>query len=115
MAKSVLVMDMPESCSKCKFLYEFQGIKKCQLMNVLNNGESRLSQHIFTEKRHDWCPLRELPEKANHPAYCDNGRFDKGWNACLDTILEKKVNENVMPGTRNEKRTEGAQENEKRK
>lgn len=28
MAKAVLVMDMPESCSKCKFLYEFQGIKK---------------------------------------------------------------------------------------
>ena len=44
MDKAILVMDMPESCSKCKFLYEFQGIKKCQLMNVLNNGASRLSQ-----------------------------------------------------------------------
>lgn len=88
MAKAVLVMDMPESCSMCKFLYEFQGIKKCQLMNVLNNGASRLSQNTFTEKRHEKCPLRELPEKANHPAYCDNGRFDKGWNACLDEILK---------------------------
>lgn len=29
MAKAVLIMDMPESCSKCKFMYEFQGIKKC--------------------------------------------------------------------------------------
>jgi hypothetical protein len=38
MPKAVLVMNMPESCSMCKFLYEFQGIKKCQLMNVLNNG-----------------------------------------------------------------------------
>lgn len=28
MPKAVLVMDMPESCSECKFLYEFQGIKK---------------------------------------------------------------------------------------
>ena len=63
MAKAVLVMDMPESCSMCKFLYEFQGIKKCQLMNVLNNGASRLSQNTFTEKRHEKCPLRELPEK----------------------------------------------------
>ena len=35
MAKAVWVMDMPGSCSKCKFLYEFQCIKKCQLMNVL--------------------------------------------------------------------------------
>lgn len=65
MAKAVWVMDMPGSCSKCKFLYEFQGIKKCQLMNVLNNGASKLSQSTFTEKRHDWCPLRELPEKRN--------------------------------------------------
>lgn len=86
MAKAVLVMDMPESCSKCKFLYEFQGIKKCLLMNVLNNGASMLSQNTFTKKRHDKCPLRELPEKANHPDYCDNGRFDKGWNACLEEI-----------------------------
>lgn len=88
MTKAILIMNMPESCSECKFLYEFQGIKKCQLMNVLNNGASRLSQNTFTEKRHKKCPLRELPEKANHPAYCDNGRFDKGWNACLDEILK---------------------------
>lgn len=63
MAKAVLVMDMPESCSMCKFLYEFQGVKKCQLMNVLYGGASKLSQNAFTEKRHEKCPLRELPER----------------------------------------------------
>lgn len=86
MPKAVLVIDMPESCSKCKFMYEFQGIKKCQLMNVLNNGASRLSQSTFTQKRHDWCPLRELPERSDHPEHCDNGMFDAGWNGCLDAI-----------------------------
>ena len=97
MAKAVLVMDMPESCSKCKFMYEFQGIKKCQLMNVLNGGASRLSQNSFTEKRHEKCPLRELPEKkvadkrlAISPL--TEGllkEFEKGWNACLDAIENK--------------------------
>lgn len=88
MPKAVLVMDMPESCSKCKFIYEFQGIKKCQLMNVLNNGASKLSQSTFTQKRHDWCPLRELPEKVHN----DNGfdeysdGYDDGFNACLKKI-----------------------------
>ena len=88
MKKAVLVMDMPESCSKCKFIYEFQGIKKCQLMNVLNNGASKLSQSTFTQKRHDWCPLRELPEKVHN----DNGYdeysdgYDAGFNACLNEI-----------------------------
>jgi hypothetical protein len=32
-------------------------------MNVLYGGASKLSQNTFTAKRHDWCPLRELPEK----------------------------------------------------
>lgn len=67
MPKAVLVMDMPESCSMCKFLYEFQGIKKCQLMNVLNNGASRLSQNTFTVKRHEKCPLDVNIE--NHGKY----------------------------------------------
>jgi len=97
MSKAILVMDMPESCSKCKFMYEFQGIKKCQLMNVLNNGASKLSQSTFTQKRHDLCPLRELPEKnLNNPElkpgvyYTEKGYevFKSGWNACLDEILK---------------------------
>lgn len=89
MAKAALIIDMPESCGECKFLYEFQGIKKCQLMNVLNNGASRLSQNTFTEKRHEKCPLRELPVKKelylsinSEKGYC------VGWNACLDEILK---------------------------
>lgn len=92
MPKAVLIMDMPESCSKCKFMYEFQGIKKCQLMNVLNNGASKLSQNTFTQKRHDWCPLRELPEKMKVCGkYPQPGEpvpsYRCGWNACLDEIL----------------------------
>lgn len=93
MDKAILVMDMPESCSKCKFLYEFQGTKKCQLMNVLNGGASRLSQNRFTETRHEKCPLQELPEKMK---VCGNypqpdriePSYKAGWNACLDEILK---------------------------
>lgn len=88
MAKAVLVMDMPESCSKCKFLYEFQGIKKCQLMNVLYGGASKLSQNTFTEKRHEKCPLSELPDKQKNNYYMNDKEkgIVEGWNACLDEI-----------------------------
>lgn len=91
MAKAILVMDMPESCSMCKFLYEFQGIKKCQLMNVLNNGASKLSQNTFTKKRHEKCPFGELPERKKL-TYADWGTENKvnGWNACLDEILKER-------------------------
>ena len=93
MAKAILIMDMPESCSKCKFLYEFQGIKKCQLMNVLYGGASKLSQNTFTAKRHEKCPLRELPEKMEVCGkYPQPDRIEPsykaGWNACLDEILK---------------------------
>lgn len=81
MAKAVLVMDMPENCFKCKL----QNWANCKITNKCHVGECRP----------DWCPLRELPEKANHPAYCDNGRFDKGWNACLDMILENALSDSV--------------------
>lgn len=53
MSKAILVIDMPDSCSKCKFIYEFQGIKKCQLMNVLNGVCSKISQNRFTLRRHE--------------------------------------------------------------
>lgn len=97
MTRAVLVMDMPESCSKCKFLYEFQGIKKCQLMNVLNNGASRLSQNTFTVKRHEKCPLRELPERKpeSERRECKGSAMgtwqvplleNRGWNSCLEKI-----------------------------
>lgn len=36
------------------------------LMNVLNGGTSRLSQNSFMKKRHEKCPLRELPEKEHN-------------------------------------------------
>lgn len=81
MVKAVLVMDMPEQvCQKCALCYETENDDEylcCAVGKLLPDGE-----------KPDWCPLRELPKKANHPAYCDNGRFDKGWNACIDEILK---------------------------
>lgn len=81
MAKAVLVTDMPEQvCQKCTLCYETENDDEylcCATGKLLPDGE-----------KPDWCPLRELPKKANHPAYCDNGRFDKGWNACIDEFLK---------------------------
>ena len=82
-------MDMPERCSKCMFLYEFGGIKNCNLMNVMYGGSSRLSQNNFTKCRHDKCPLRPAPEKQKHSSI-DN-TFQRGtksgYNACVNDIL----------------------------
>lgn len=89
MAKAVLVMDMPERCTKCPLaliLPQKDGLALCLARQ--KNGQEEYNPKHEKSWRPDWCPLRELPKKANHPAYCDNGRFDKGWNACLDRILK---------------------------
>ena len=39
------------------------------------------------------CPIRPLPDKAHHEDYCDNGRYDKGWNECLEKNRGRWVNE----------------------
>lgn len=84
MAKAVLVMDdMPECCADCCCGYFERDSKE---LNLICGATGEDANNVG---KPDWCPLRELPEKANHPDYCDNGRFDKGWNACLDAIDEK--------------------------
>lgn len=93
MPKAVLVMDMPESCFGCNFLYcnADAGIDSCQAMKVSRIVDSE------TYERPDWCPLREPPEKnPNNPElkpgvyYTEKGYevFKSGWNACLNKILE---------------------------
>ena len=84
MPKAVLVMDMPESCFGCNFLYcnADAGIDSCQAMEISRIVDSE------TYERPDWCPLRELPEKVHN----DNGfdeysdGHDAGFNACLNKI-----------------------------
>lgn len=86
MAKAVLIMDMPKYCEECDIAeHSKNGIEWC---TYYGHGCGRSVCQPYTKPC--WCPLQELPEKANHPDYCDNGRFDKGWNACLEEIDPSK-------------------------
>lgn len=92
MAKAVLVMDMPESCFGCNFLYcnADAGIDSCQAMEVSRIVDSE------TYEKPEWCPLRELPERKEElpvEKYEFGGlgkAFTSGWNTCLDEIFKKK-------------------------
>ncbi len=94
MSKSILIIDTPESCSKCPL---FSGIYTD--MNCRANG--RTIDYPFPDKRiSDWCPLREIPEKKTDVYYCRNGvlglnqlserRFADGYNACISEILKER-------------------------
>lgn len=96
MSKAVLVMDMPSSCSECKFMYEFYGVKKCQLLNILENGgKAIIPTDTLTTGRKECCPLKTMPDKME---IC--GRYPQpdgivasykvGYNACIDELLKGK-------------------------
>lgn len=93
MSKAVLIMDMPESCFGCNFMYcdEESDTETCQAMETARDID-------LIEDRPDWCPLRELPEKMevcgkyNSDYYAKGGKMPSykiGWNDCLDEILKE--------------------------
>jgi len=58
MAKAVLIMDMPEDCNDCYAMYVSLSERFCRAT------EENLSAKA---ERTDWCPLRKLPERSDHP------------------------------------------------
>lgn len=82
MAKGIIVVDIPETCGDsacCQYDGQYDrycGVNGEDLMNIDWNGE-----------KPDWCPIKPMPERAYHENYCDNGRYDKGWNDCLNEVL----------------------------
>lgn len=83
MGKSVLVIDTPENCGKCKFISDFW-CRAIHCRRVPNNDVIP-----------GWCPLKPLPEKDDfddpyeeyYTGYCD------GWNRCLKKIVGESNNE----------------------
>ena len=89
MSKAILVMDMPDSCMGCNFLY-------CDAENNSESCQAREKSRIVDlekDDKPDWCPLREMPEKKEtHTVLVLNAAgswseaMKSGWNACIDAI-----------------------------
>lgn len=80
-------MDMPSSCDMCDFVQIDNMVGNMTCMNPTSEVYGcDVSDYIGC--RADGCPLRNLPEKANHPDLCDGGRYDKGYNACIVELLK---------------------------
>lgn len=96
MSKAILVMEMPNSCSKCKMRYiDSYGDACCRLKGFIDSG---------SDKKPSWCPLRELPNRKPERILKTLGKSVKttkfeysdlniGWNACLDAIEGRTVND----------------------
>ena len=85
MSKAILVMDMPDSCMGCNFLY-------CDAENNSESCQAREKSRIVDlekEYKPDWCPLREMPEKKKTigtESETERIYMNRGWNDCIDAI-----------------------------
>lgn len=81
MNKAILVMDMPDDCFECNFCVELAAHDRC-----VAAGKS-----IFTIKKPDWCPLKELPEKmeGSDSIKYQWGEYEDGWNHCIDCLIDE--------------------------
>ena len=84
MTKWIIVLDeIPEKCNQCNFWFAKATVPvEYRCMGL----QREITENELTKKKPDWCPVRVLPEMAHHEDYCDNGRYDKGWNDCLSEI-----------------------------
>jgi hypothetical protein len=85
MKKAILILPMPESCSKCGF--SGRDGDRCFLI-----GEN-IPEDIFGKNKLDTCPLHDLPTKKEVCGLYTPGdvpaSYKIGWNACLKEIKNK--------------------------
>lgn len=86
MSKSVLVIDTPENCGKCKFISDFW----CRAIHCRRVPKNDVIP--------GWCPLKPLPEKKEYIVPIDNVESQKdiiavGWNACIDEITGGEIDD----------------------
>lgn len=83
MSKSVLVIDTPENCDKCKI--RAINLAWCNISRK-STSHHPSGKPMDERNRPDWCPIKPLPEKKDFWEEEHGGKFSEGWNACIDEI-----------------------------
>ena len=90
MTKGIIVLDeIPNNCFHCRLKKRPAGMSfpEDMVCGVAEQSVCQYKPHNINGTKPDWCPIKPVPERANHENYCDNGRYDKGWNDCLNEVL----------------------------
>lgn len=100
MAKGYVLIDkIPETCIDCRFCREIsEGIEAyCELENSPEDDELiREIDVSYPQDKPNWCPIHKLPNRKQPEKFTISPlikeqytEFNRGWNACLDEILNK--------------------------
>ena len=91
MKKEFIVVDVPDKCKVCSFYYPARDMHTGQYASGC-----RMLQTVMIhepEKKPDWCPIRNFPEKDNKNYRSDEylSRYADGWNACIGCLEDKNA------------------------
>lgn len=84
MSKAILVIDMPQTCKECKIMFEDHYSYWCPWLYARTD----VYNYVRDNTKADWCPLKELPEHELVWHDDDGSNYERGFNACLDMILD---------------------------
>lgn len=84
MNKSIILIDTPESCSKCPLFHSYYSDMTCRA-----NGFS-INYPYPATFRQTWCPLKTLPSPDEYAF----GDWDEGYRTCLEDILGEEYENN---------------------
>ena len=95
----ILVEEVPKTCIDRRFCHEIsEGIEAyCELENSPEDDELLMEIDVnYPQDKPDWCPIHKLPNRKQSEKFTISPlikeqytEFNRGWNACLDEILNK--------------------------
>ena len=83
MSKMIAVLDNINDCSDCPLCIKMDDTCwKCNMAKIYMGG-------LDLDKRPDFCPLQEVPEKleGDNSIRYQWGDYEDGWNNCLNEIV----------------------------
>ena len=97
MGKSVLVIETPNNCLECPMHYKaeemplgnftYQKLFRCKI-EPEDIEDVYLSDIL--KRKPEWCPIKSIlkPIPLESADYAHEAAYIKGWNECLEKILE---------------------------
>ncbi len=97
MGKGFVLVDIPERCSMCRYLYcTDEDYCFCSVEGFGFDYQVNEYMQLKPNGKPNWCPIRKLPNFDNEDYYPDEymDGYSSGWNSCLNNILNSKQEEN---------------------
>lgn len=95
MAKSILLLDTPKNCVKCRFSvahdYSFASEQTRYICSITGKDTECRTDGWLDDKifKADWCPLKPMPKKIKVRYGDDSQDWEQGYNSCIEQILDE--------------------------